>query len=102
VLAAARGYARALLAADVRVVRVGLIGSYARAAEGPGSDLDLLVEMTDADPAPQARYLALPPPALPVPADLVVMTSAEIAARRAESGRWSDEVYARAVWLAER
>jgi predicted nucleotidyltransferase len=102
VLEAARQYAWSLLAADPRIARVGVIGSYAQGLEGPGSDLDLLVETTAADPSPAKRYLALPPAALPVPVDMVILTSQEIAQRRAESPRWSREVYEQAHWLVER
>jgi predicted nucleotidyltransferase len=102
VLEAARRYARSLLDADPRVVRVGVFGSYSRGADGPGSDVDLLVEMSDADPSPRERYLALPPPSLPVPADVIILTSAEIDRRRAESARWNREVLEGACWLVDR
>lgn len=100
VLASARSYAHLLLChRDWRVLRVGLIGSYARGDWGPGSDADLLVELEACDKPAWYRALALPPPRLPVPADLVVLTRAELLSLARQSPRWSREVLGRAIWL---
>jgi predicted nucleotidyltransferase len=102
VLAAARSYAKTVLDSDPRVLRVGLIGSYARGNHGPGSDADLLIELDSSDEPSYRRALGLPPPKLPVPVDLLVLTRAEIADQAQHSPRWSREVLGAAVWLGER
>jgi predicted nucleotidyltransferase len=102
VLAAARSYAKTVLDSDPRVLRVGLIGSYARGNQGPGSDADLLIELDSSDEPSYRRALGLPPPRLPVPVDLLVLTRAEIADQAQQSPRWAREVLGVAVWLVER
>jgi predicted nucleotidyltransferase len=102
VLAAARAYATHVLQSEPHALRVGLFGSYARGDQGPGSDADLLVELSSTDQPPHRRALALPPPRLPVPVDLVVLTRAEVVELGRLSPRWLREVLGRAIWLAER
>jgi predicted nucleotidyltransferase len=60
VLAAALRYAEQLVASDGRVVRVSLVGSYARADYGPGSDADLLVVLSRCEVPFLLRPLELP------------------------------------------
>ena len=102
VVAAARSYARHLVDTDARVVRVGLVGSYAIGTEGPGSDADLLVEMRECAAPPTRRALELPPPDLPVPVDLLVFTEGEVEELRLSRPRWAREVLQSALWLAGR
>ncbi len=102
VIRAARRYAEQVLAADERAMRVGIFGSYAKGTMGPGSDADILVELADCEEPFERRALRLPPPRLPVPVDLLVLTSREIADRTAQGGRWQREVLATILWLAAR
>jgi hypothetical protein len=102
VVAAARGYAALLVAADTRVLRVALVGSYATGKHGPGSDADLLVEMRECSAPPMRRALELPPPSLPVPVDLLVLTRSEVDELRRTRPRWTREVLQPALWLAGR
>jgi uncharacterized protein len=70
VLAAAEAWAHALAAADSRVVRVGMFGSFARGEDAFGSDLDLIVVVDGARPDPRdPRY---PTDGIPVPCDVLV------------------------------
>ncbi len=102
VLDAARAYAALVLDRNPRVLRVGLIGSYARGEHGPGSDADLLVELESSDQPAHRRSLSLPAPQLPVPVDLLVLTRDEVEELGRGSARWQREVLGSAVWLAER
>lgn len=102
VLVAARAYADLLFQSEAGVLRVGLVGSYARGDQGPGSDADLLIVLECSSEPPFRRALALPPPSLPVPVDLLVLTVEEIARLGEESPRWVREVLNKALWLGER
>jgi uncharacterized protein len=76
VLAEAGLWARRLAEADTGVVAVGYFGSYARGEAGFGSDLDLLVVRRDDAPVPDV--LGADVATLPVPADIVHYTTAEL------------------------
>ncbi len=102
VLGAARAYADLLVRSDSTVRRVGIFGSYGRGEVGPGSDADIIVEVDSSALPPERRVLNLPAPRLPVPVDLIVVTTAEIDELRRRSAKWSREVFERTVWLAER
>ena len=102
VVVAARDYAERLVADDPRVVRVLLVGSYATGTHGPGSDANLLVELSDCNEPPTRRPLALPPPHLPVPVDLLVLTREEVYELAQSRPRWDGEVLQRSVCLAAR
>lgn len=77
VLAAARAWATALRQRDPLVERVVCIGSYARGDWGVGSDLDVIVFLTDADLSPLERQRRYYPEGVPVDADVWVYTRAE-------------------------
>ena len=77
VLAAARAWAAGLRRADPTVERVLCIGSYARGDWGVGSDLDVIVVVSDTDLPWPERYAKYYPDGLPVPADVWVYTQAE-------------------------
>jgi len=87
VLAAARAWAAAAARTHDDIRRVAVFGSYARNDEGVGSDLDLLVEVESSDVPRVARLLDLTCAGLPVPADILVFTTAELAALRAAGRR---------------
>ena len=77
VLAAARTWAAALRQRDPAVERVACIGSYARGDWGVGSDLDVVVFLTESRLSWGERYQRYYPDGLPVPADVWVYTRAE-------------------------
>ncbi|MFH0981962.1 MAG: nucleotidyltransferase domain-containing protein [Planctomycetota bacterium] len=77
VLAAARHWATQLRQADPAVQRVACIGSYARGDWGVGSDLDLIVLLSESALNRPQRYARYCPEGLPVPADLWVYTQTE-------------------------
>jgi len=103
VLGAARRWARRLAAHDRYVLAVACFGSYARGEASVGSDLDLLVIVSDdrgeeidpKDPLWAADRL-------PVPADRLVYTSGRWAELRAEGARFARTLLGEAVWLVGR
>ena len=77
VLSAARRWACALRRQDAAVELVLCIGSYARNDWGVGSDLDVIIVLSDTDLSPVERHARYAPQGLPVPADVWVYTRAE-------------------------
>ena len=77
VLAAARLWACDLRTLDAAVVRVGCVGSYARGDWGVGSDLDVIVLLSESDLSRLERYARYYPQGVPVPVDVWVYTLAE-------------------------
>lgn len=76
VRAALERWARAA-AEDPRVLKVAYFGSYARGDAGVGSDLDLVVVVTESSVPWERRAASWDTTGLPVPADLLVYTRAE-------------------------
>jgi len=86
VLSAARRWVRDLLATCPEIVKVGYFGSYARGDYAPGSDFDVLMEVTTAAAKRRAdRAAEYLPDRFPVDVDLLVYTSQELARLRAGS-----------------
>lgn len=78
VLSAARRWAADLRDRDETVASIWCIGSYARGDWGVGSDIDVIVVLTETKLSSKQRYQHYYPDGLPVPADLWVYTSAEL------------------------
>ncbi len=74
--AAAALWARRLISANTNIRRVGYIGSYARGDWGPGSDIDLVILVGEAED-PLVRARGIDTLDLPVPADVLIFTEAE-------------------------
>lgn len=90
VVAEARAWADRLRAGHSEVVRVGYFGSYARGDYVPGSDLDVLIEVSGLpeggadERRPRAHRAArYRPDSFPVGMDVFVYTTAELAELRA-------------------
>ena len=77
VVAAAERWARDLAAERPAVVAVGHFGSTVRGRFGVGSDLDLVVLLSDSGVPFERRAAGFDVTRLPVPADLLVYTTAE-------------------------
>ncbi len=78
---------------------IGYFGSYARGDWGPGSDLDLIVVVRPNDLPFEQRASRLDTSGLPVPADALVYTPAELAAMTSRGGRFSSMLQREAKWL---
>jgi len=77
VVAALRQWARGASRQHPDINRVGCFGSYARGDWGVGSDLDVVVIVSDADAPFERRAAAWDTTSLPVPADVLVYTEDE-------------------------
>jgi predicted nucleotidyltransferase len=85
VLAAARTWASDLRKRHAEIVRIGYFGSYATGVFGPGSDLDVLIEVTAAaDRRLADRAAVYLPDRFPVGIELFVFTSSELVRLRRE------------------
>jgi predicted nucleotidyltransferase len=99
VLTAANAWAAEIARDRPEVRRVLCFGSAARGTWGVGSDLDLLVEVAASDTPFERRSLAFAPPRAPVPVEILVYTTDELARMRREGRRFIREVDAGSMVL---
>ena len=78
---------------------LGYFGSYARADEGFGSDLDLVAVVAHSPLTFMERAREWKTETLPVPADLLVYTAEEWEALRNRAGRFAGVLATETVWL---
>lgn len=98
---AARAWGAALRASRSDVLRVGYFGSYARGDWGVGSDLDLVVVLTECAEPPLRRGLAFDTiSGFPVPVDLLVYTQDEWRRLEAEKAPFLRRLRAEVEWVA--
>lgn len=93
-----RTWAGAQVRSHAGVRRIGYFGSYARGDWGVGSDIDLLILVDTTAERFERRSLAYDASSLPVPADILVYTSAEwgsLASADHGPGRGPDPI----VWV---
>ena len=101
VVAAARAWGAALKAARPDVERVGYFGSYARGDWGVGSDLDLVLILTDCSEPPLRRGLAFDTiSGFPLPVDLLVYTQDEWDRFEADEAPFLRRLNAEVRWVA--
>lgn len=78
---------------------VGYFGSYARGDWGVGSDLDLIVVVTETTQPFERRGQGWDTQTLPVPVDLLVYTPPELDTLRADGGRFARVLDEETVWV---
>ncbi|MBN1901768.1 nucleotidyltransferase domain-containing protein [Candidatus Sumerlaeota bacterium] len=81
-----RLWAKKIVHNDPNVVRVGYFGSYARGDAGPGSDIDIVIIVKNADKPFSRRGADWDLTSLPIPADVLVYTSLEWSELEEHSG----------------
>lgn len=96
---AATVWATALAETEPEVVAIGYFGSYARGDAGVGSDLDLVVVVRESALPFERRAAVWPLESLPVPADLLVFTTAEWNALAGHSPRFARVLHEETRWL---
>lgn len=96
--AAVRALAARLAGAHPELVRFGYFGSYARGDWGPGSDVDLVAVVAHAHRPFEERPLDFDLGRLPVPAELLVYTAAELEAAP-PGARFRDALKKETVWV---
>ena len=79
--------------------QVGYLGSYARNDWGFGSDLDVVLVLRDATAPFMSRAQEWDLTGLPVPADVLIYTSAEWAELVAGTGRFSRVAREETAWV---
>lgn len=84
------------------VLAIAYLGSYARGDWGVGSDLDLLVLITESELPFHRRAMEFDTRALPVPADVFVYTMEEWRVMQREGRRFCRTVEDEAVWVYRR
>lgn len=94
VIPAVVDWARSLARRRPEIERIGYFGSYARGSWGVGSDVDLVVVVTTSEERFERRSLPYDASKLPVDADVLVYTPAELATK----GSFLGEV----VWVYRR
>lgn len=94
VLQALQEWAEKAKAQDPKLLRVGYFGSYARGDWGVGSDLDVILILTQSDLPFERRAAEFDLTTLPVPVDVLVYTAAEWQQLTARHGRkpWWQEM----------
>jgi uncharacterized protein len=94
-----RSWTAALKATHPRIVKIGLFGSYARGDYRPGSDLDILIIVSE-DPESnwflRGREFDADP--LPAGADVLVYTQAE-ASGMALDNPWMIHILSEIIWI---
>ena len=99
--AAARAWGAALKASRSDVVKVGYFGSYARGDWGVGSDLDLVIILSECGEPPLRRGLAFDTiSGFPVPVDLLVYTVDEWDRLVAKEAPFVRRLNAEVAWVA--
>lgn len=95
-------WAQRLIDSRTDVVRVGYFGSYARNDWGPGSDLDLLVVLSDSSSSPSRRALGTSVLDIPVGVDLLVYTESEFRGLESKNPTFHRHLASEAVWVYQR
>ncbi len=99
---AARAWAEQVSHQRPDVLRIGAFGSYARGDWGVGSDLDLVVIVSQSDKSFIERGADFDATSLPVPADVLVYTESEWDRLQETSPRFHRTVTREAEWLYRR
>lgn len=101
VVRALRDWAQEVVRSRPGVIRIGYFGSYARGDWGVGSDLDVLLIVSESDVPFERRAAEWDLTSLPLPADVLVYTPQEwkkLAGQLGFGARAAREV----VWVYER
>ncbi|MBM4049454.1 MAG: nucleotidyltransferase domain-containing protein [Planctomycetes bacterium] len=99
---AVRAWAKAQAERRSDILRIGYLGSYARGDWGVGSDVDILIVVQDSDRPFAQRPLAFDATCLPVPADVLVYTHAELRALSTGQMRFARVLSSESVWVYDR
>ena len=83
------------------VVGIGYFGSYAVGAEGVGSDLDIVLILSDSTEPFERRSIHCDTTSLPVPTDLLVYTLKEYRKLVAGSTRFGAVLRDQVIWALE-
>lgn len=96
-----RGWVSTLVSSRSDILRVGYFGSYAKDDWGVGSDLDIMVIMTQSKKPFWQRSLEFDLTNLPIPSEILVYTRDEWEKMRKEGRGFCQVVEQEAVWIYE-
>jgi uncharacterized protein len=81
------------------VIAIGYFGSYARGDAGVGSDLDVLMIVTESDRAFEQRAIEWDLQAIPVPVEVLIYTRSEWQQLPEQQPRFYQTLKQETVWL---
>ena len=96
---ALRDWAAIAIEEHPEMLRLGYFGSYARSDWGVGSDLDLLVVVSQTQIPFEQRSLSWDLSQLPIPAELLIYTEQEWQRMKMEQGKFARTLAEEAVWI---
>lgn len=96
-----RQWVNTLVSNRPNILRVGYFGSYAKNDWGVGSDLDIIVVVTQSKKPFWQRSLEFDLTNLPIPSEILVYTRDEWEEMRKEGRRFCQTVEQEAVWIYE-
>ncbi len=100
VVGAAKAWAGRLRREHPEIVRIGFFGSYARDDYVPGSDFDVLIEVTTSDqPRRNDRPAAYQPDDFPIGMEVFVYTTDELTRMRNEDAAFIKTIDREITWL---
>lgn len=99
VSSAVAGWAQQLVSSRPDILKIAVIGSYARRDWGVGSDLDLILVIKESSESFERRSLAFDASEFPVPVDLMVYTESEWRKLADESSRFYLTVMREGDWI---
>ena len=99
VSSAVAGWAQELVSRRPDILKIVVIGSYARRDWGVGSDLDLILIIKESSESFERRSLAFDISAFPVPVDLMVYTECEWRKLAEEGSRFYLTVMREGDWI---
>jgi uncharacterized protein len=99
VSSAVASWAQALVSRQPDILKIAVIGSYARHDWGVGSDLDLILVIKESSEPFERRSLAFDASELPVPVDLMVYTEEEWRKLSEVGGRFYETVVREGNWI---
>ena len=96
---ALRDWATIAIKEHPEILQLGYFGSYARGDWGVGSDLDLLVVVSQTQTPFEQRSLSWDLSQLPVPAELLIYSQSEWQQMQREQGKFAQTLVQETVWI---
>mgnify|MGYP000866158257 CR=1 FL=1 len=99
VISSLKKWTNTILKMNQNVVRIGYFGSYVRGDWGVGSDLDLVIILSQSDLPFERRNLGWQEHQLPVPTDILIYTQQEWEAMRKEEMPFFKRMNSEIKWI---
>ncbi len=99
VISSLKKWTNTILKMNQNVIRIGYFGSYARGDWGVGSDLDLVIILSQSDLPFEKRNQGWQEHQLPVPTDILIYTQQEWEAMRKEEMPFFKRMNSEIKWI---